>query len=414
MVGNPQQVAKSTREVMKMSLVDGVCRTWFGYTCRRTACLYLVHIQSASHALSCVSFRNEKPLFCSHFFTPSRDSEMSAAIMAAHRTGLPLHYSTSRPRLPRRPANPTVGMARRTRVHRLIEDQGVVLMPGCYDALSAAIVQKAGFAAGFISGYALSASLLGKPDFGLLTPPEMAATARSVCAAAPLIPIIADADTGGGNALNVQRTVKDLIAAGAAGCFLEDQAWPKKCGHMRGKQVIPAEEHAAKIASARDAIGNSDFFLVARTDARATSAKTGLSDAIARVNLYMEAGADACFVEAPRDDDELKEIGKEIGRHTKGYRVCNMIGGGVTPLHTPKELKEMGFHLIMHLLTALYASARTVVDVLKSFKEKGTTRADLDKMATFEEFNQLVSLESWFELEPRYSNLRSAVGVNSR
>ncbi|XP_010535323.1 PREDICTED: carboxyvinyl-carboxyphosphonate phosphorylmutase, chloroplastic-like, partial [Tarenaya hassleriana] len=127
-----------------------------------------------------------------------------------------------------RSVNPTARM--QTRFHRLIEDQGIVLMPGCYDALSAAIVQQTGFSAGFISGYAVSASLLGKPDFGLLTPPEMAATARSVCASAPKIPIIADADTGGGNALNVQRTIKELIAAGAAGCFLEDQAWPKKCG----------------------------------------------------------------------------------------------------------------------------------------------------------------------------------------
>ncbi|KAG7590418.1 Pyruvate/Phosphoenolpyruvate kinase-like domain superfamily [Arabidopsis suecica] len=301
--------------------------------------------------------------------------------------------------------NPTARI--QTRIHRLIEEQGIVLMPGCYDALSAAIVQQTGFSAGFISGYALSASLLGKPDFGLLTPPEMAATARSVCASAPSIPIIADADTGGGNALNVQRTVKDLIAAGAAGCFLEDQAWPKKCGHMRGKQVIPAEEHAAKIASARDAIGDSDFFLVARTDVRATSAKSGLEDAIARVNLYMEAGADASFVEAPRDDDELKEIGKR----TKGYRVCNMIEGGVTPLHTPEELKEMGFHLIVHPLTALYASARALVDVLKTLKENGSTRDHLQKMATFEEFNSLVDLDSWFELEGRYSNLRNALGT---
>ncbi|KAJ4841692.1 hypothetical protein Tsubulata_002100 [Turnera subulata] len=292
-----------------------------------------------------------------------------------------------------------------TRMHRLIEDQGIVLMPGCYDALSAAIVQNTGFSAGFISGYALSASLLGKPDFGLLTPPEMAATARMVCAAAPLIPIIADADTGGGNALNVQRTIKDLIASGAAGCFLEDQAWPKKCGHMRGKQVIPAEEHAAKIASARDAIGDSDFFLVARTDARATSAKTGLSDAISRANLYMDAGADACFVEAPRDDEELKEI----GRKTKGYRVCNMIEGGVTPLHTPEELKSMGFHLIVHPLTALYASAHALLDVLKTLKENGTTRDHLEKMATFQDFNQLVNLESWFELEARYSRIKNNV-----
>ncbi|XP_010270379.1 PREDICTED: carboxyvinyl-carboxyphosphonate phosphorylmutase, chloroplastic-like [Nelumbo nucifera] len=304
-------------------------------------------------------------------------------------------------------AYPMVRM--RTRIHRLIEEQGIVLMPGCYDALSAAIVQKTGFSAGFISGYALSASRLGKPDFGLLTPPEMAETARFVCAAAPLIPIIADADTGGGNALNVQRTVQDLIAAGAAGCFLEDQAWPKKCGHMRGKQVIPAEEHAAKIASARDAIGDSDFFLVARTDARATSSKTGLSEAISRANLYMEAGADACFVEAPRDDSELREI----GRQTKGYRVCNMLEGGVTPLHTPEELKEIGFHLIVHPLTTLYASARATIDVLKALKETGTTRDRLHKMATFEEFNQLVSLESWFDLEARYSNFKVGAAVKS-
>lgn len=290
----------------------------------------------------------------------------------------------------------------KTRIQKAIEEDGIVLMPGCYDALSAAIVQKTGFSTGFISGYAVSASFLGKPDIGLLTPPEMAAAARSICAAAPLIPIIADADTGGGNALNVQRTIRDLIAAGAAGCFLEDQAWPKKCGHMRGKQVIPAEEHAAKIAAAKDAIGDADFFLVARTDARATSSEKGLADAIARVNLYMEAGADASFVEAPRDDDELKEIGCK----TKGYRVCNMLEGGTTPLHTPEELKGMRFHLIVSPLTTLYASARALIDILKTLKDKGTTRGHLDQLATFEEFNQLVSLDSWYELEARFSQVK--------
>ncbi|GLJ55532.1 hypothetical protein SUGI_1192700 [Cryptomeria japonica] len=291
---------------------------------------------------------------------------------------------------------------KKSRIQKAIEEEGIVEMPGCYDALSAIIVERTGFSAGFISGYAVAASLLGKPDIGILTPPEMAAAARSICAAAPLIPIIADADTGGGNALNVQRTIRDLIAAGAAGCFLEDQAWPKKCGHMRGKQVIPIEEHAAKIAAARDAIGDSDFFLVARTDARAISAKNGLADAIARVNLYMEAGADASFVEAPRSDYELKEIGSK----TKGYRVCNMLEGGVTPLHTPEELKEMGFHLIVHPLTTLYASARALIDILKFLKDKGTTRDHLDKLASFKEFNQLVDLDSWFELESRYSQVK--------
>ncbi|KAF3781728.1 Carboxyvinyl-carboxyphosphonate phosphorylmutase [Nymphaea thermarum] len=315
----------------------------------------------------------------------------------------------------RRPASMSSAAApgkKQTRIQRLIEEEGIVLMPGCYDALSAAIVQKSGFSAGFISGYALSASLLGKPDFGLLTPPEMAEKARFICASAPNIPIIADADTGGGNALNVQRTVQDLIAAGAAGCFLEVLFYELlHCASISDNfynaKVIPAEEHAVKIASARDAIGNADFFLVARTDARATSAKNGLSEAIARANLYMEAGADACFVEAPRDINELKEI----GHHTKGYRVCNMLEGGVTPLHTPQELKEMGFHLIVHPLTTLYASARAMIDVLKALKEKGTTRDHLNSLATFEEFNQLIELESWFELESRYSKIKSSASI---
>lgn len=290
-----------------------------------------------------------------------------------------------------------------TRIHKIIEEKGSLLLPGCYDSLSAMIIEKSGFDGAFISGYATSASLLGKPDFGLLTPPEMVANARFICAATTKIPIIVDADTGGGNSLNVQRTVRELIAAGAAGCFLEDQVWPKRCGHMRGKQVIPAEEHAQKIAAARDAIGDSDFFLVARTDARATSKMYGLEDAISRANLYMEAGADASFVEAPRDDGELIEIGKR----TNGLRVCNMLEGGVTPLHTPDELKEMGFQLIVHPLTSLYAVTRAMVDVLKELKENGTTKAILPQLATFQEFNELIGLEDWFELEKRYSTPRT-------
>ncbi|WZY98500.1 hypothetical protein YC2023_070829 [Brassica napus] len=320
-------------------------------------------------------------------------------------------------------AYPSVRM--QSRVHRLIEEQGAVLIPGVYDALSAAIVQQTGFSAALISGYALSASILGKPDFDRRRWQQQLDRFVPLLQAYPSLQM--QANTGGGNALNVQRTVKDLIAAGAAGCFLEDQAWPKRCGHMRGKEVlvslssfapnktqrmqmvIPAEEHAAKIASARDAIGDSDFFLIARTDARALSAKTGLSDAIDRANLYMEAGADASFVEAPRDDDELKEIGKR----TKGYRLCNMLEGGRTPLHTPDELKEMGFHLIAHPLTSLYASTRALVDVLKILKEKGTTKDHLEKMITFEEFNRLVNLGEWYELETKYSNLRNALGTNN-
>ncbi|KAG6520044.1 hypothetical protein ZIOFF_017074 [Zingiber officinale] len=289
---------------------------------------------------------------------------------------------------------------RKTRMHRLVEEEGCVLLPGIFDALSASVLQSAGFKAGFVSGYAVSASRLGMPDIGLLTPPEMADAARAICAAAPNVVFIVDADTGGGNALNVQRTVKDIMATGAGGLFLEDQVWPKKCGHMQGKQVIPAEDHAAKIAAAREAIGDADFFLVARTDARATAG--GLNEAIARANLYMEAGADACFVEAPRSDDEMREVCKR----TNGFRAANMLEGGFTPLHTPQELKEMGFHLVLHSTTAVYASARALIDTLKVLKEEGTSRDHLHKLTTFEEFNSLIGLKEYNETGARFEKFK--------
>ncbi|KAF3791770.1 Carboxyvinyl-carboxyphosphonate phosphorylmutase [Nymphaea thermarum] len=332
-----------------------------------------------------------------------RAADISAAIGSENAFGRRSFCSNS--------SDPPAG--RSTRIQQIIEKEGVALLPGCYDALSAAIVQKVGFSAGFISGYSVSAARLGKPDIGLMTPPEMAEAARTICSTVRDIPFIADADTGGGNSLNVQRTVKDLIAAGAAGCFLEDQAWPKKCGiessssqcHMRGKQVIPAEEHAAKIAAARDAIGDSDFFLIARTDARAISEKYGLSEAISRANLYMEAGADACFVDAPRSDDELREI----ARRTNGFRVVNMIEGGVTPLHTQEELKEMGFHIILHSTTTLYTTARALMDMLQKMKESGSSKDHLDKLASFAEFNRLINIESYFAKEAHFAEYKNAL-----
>ncbi|MEW5301814.1 MAG: hypothetical protein WDW36_004649 [Sanguina aurantia] len=264
-------------------------------------------------------------------------------------------------------------------------------MPGCYDALSAKMLAKAGHKSAFVSGYAVSASLLGEPDLGLLTPPEMARKASQISASIPSIPVIVDADTGGGNVLNVQRTVRQLIAAGCKGCFLEDQQWPKRMGHMRNKEIIGMDDFAAKVYAARDAIGDSDFFLVARTDARGTSAKYGLEDAITRANLYMDAGADASFVEAPRSDEELAQIGAQ----TKGPRVCNMLEGGVTPLHTPEELRAMGFHLVVYPLAGLYSATRA-----RCWTRTGPSPAraprggDLSKLAHFSEFNELIGLEA--------------------
>lgn len=286
-------------------------------------------------------------------------------------------------------------MARPTRIQAAIDRDGVVLMPGCYDTLSARILKHTGFAAGFISGYSVSAAHLGQPDVGLLTTVEMAQVARHVCAAADPVPIIVDADTGGGNPLNVQRTIRDLIAAGAAGCFLEDQLWPKKCGHMRGKRVIPKHESVQKVRAARDAIGDADFFLVTRTDARQA---VDVEDAIDRINAYMEAGADASFVEAPLNDEELRRVAAE----TPGPRVANMLEGGVTPLHTPEELRDLGFQLIVHPLTPLYAATRAMLDIFAHLKAHGTTRDVLDRLATFDEFNRLVELDAIYATEDRY------------
>jgi len=181
-----------------------------------------------------------------------------------------------------------------SRVKKILDQVGTLAFPGVYDTLSAKLAEKAGFPMGFISGYSVSATAIGEPDFGLLTQTEIVDQARRVCGSVS-IPIIVDADTGYGNPLNVVRTVRELIAAGAGGCFLEDQVWPKKCGHMRGKRVIERELYIQKIRAAVDARRDDDFFIVARTDAEQM---LGLDEAIARVEEARAAGADASFVEA--------------------------------------------------------------------------------------------------------------------
>ncbi len=220
-----------------------------------------------------------------------------------------------------------------------------LVFPGVYDALGTKLVERAGFPLTFISGYSVAATQLGLPDFGYVTQTEMVAIAKRVCGSVE-IPIIIDADTGYGNALNVIRTVQELIGAGAAGMFLEDQVWPKRCGHMKGKRVIPVEEQVQKIKAAIDARGDGDFFLVARTDARQVN---GLDDAIHRCLRYKDAGADALFVEAPQSQDELAYISRELPPPL----VANMLEGGVTPLLNREELAALGFQLVVCPLTAL-------------------------------------------------------------
>jgi 2-methylisocitrate lyase-like PEP mutase family enzyme len=271
-----------------------------------------------------------------------------------------------------------------------------VLMPGVYDAITARIAARLGFDIVFISGYSVSAARLGEPDFGFLTESEMADAARSVTRVSNA-PVIVDADTGYGNAVNTMRTVSDFQDAGAAGVFLEDQVWPKKCGHFQGKQVIPTAEHAAKIKAAADARGERDLFIVARTDARQP---LGLDEAIQRCLAYKEAGADALFVEAPQSVEELEQIARELPPPL----VANMIERGVTPHLSRQELKDLGFQLIVCPLAALYAATKAAVKVLTELKERETTAALYDELTTFDEFGELVELSKRYEDEAKYTS----------
>ena len=278
---------------------------------------------------------------------------------------------------------------------RRILARDTCVMPGVFDALSARIAADAGFEVIFISGYSVSAVTLAEQDFGYISLPNIAEAARRVCDVAD-VPVIVDADTGYGNPLNVAHTVKQLQAAGAAGMFLEDQLWPKKCGHMRGKKVIPAGDHAQKIKAAVDARGKKDFFIVARTDARQVN---GLADAIKRCEAYKRAGADALFVEAPRSIDELKTIAKELPPPL----VANMLERGVTPQLSREQLKDLGFQMIVCPLSILFAYAKVAKEIVTNLRKEGSTLAQVEKLMSFDEFNQLVRLDSKYAAEKRYA-----------
>ena len=282
----------------------------------------------------------------------------------------------------------------KTRVHDVLETGGSLVFPGVYDALSAKMAERVGFKLAFVSGYAVSATHLGEPDMGLLTQSEIVDRARRICRSVS-IPIIVDADTGYGNPLNVIRTVNELIDAGAAGCFLEDQVWPKKCGHMRGKKVVDRDEYLEKIKAAIDTRGDHDFFIVARTDALAA---VDLNEAVARVEAARTAGADATFIEAPRSLDELMQIGRRAPKPT----VANMIEQGKTPVLPHSTLAELGFQLVLYPLTGLYASVKALETVYGTLLEQGTTQGHEDRLIAFEDFNELIGVDEKFALAERF------------
>ena len=277
----------------------------------------------------------------------------------------------------------------------LAQDRPLVL-GGVYDGLSARIADRTGFEVLFMGGFSVAATLLGEPDFGYLTQTEMADTARRVCRLTAR-PVLVDADTGYGNALNVRRTVELFHAAGAAGLFLEDQVWPKRCGHMRGKRVVERGEWLGKLRAVLDMRPERDLFLVARTDARAA---VSLAEAIARGQAARDLGADAVFIEAPESVAELEQIARAI----PGPKVANMVEHGKTPLLSPDELHALGFDLIVTPLAALLAAARALQETYALLQARGTLRDHLDRLLPFDAFNELVELDRHYALEKRYTS----------
>ncbi len=270
-----------------------------------------------------------------------------------------------------------------------------LVLGGVYDGITTRLAHAAGFKAMFVGGFSVAASLLGEPDFGYLTQTEMSAAAQRICRLTDR-PVLVDADTGYGNALNVLRTVELYHSAGAAGLFLEDQVWPKRCGHMRGKQVVEAEEWLAKLRAVKENPWGFDLFLVARTDARAVA---GLDEAIRRAQLAHEMGADATFIEAPESVAELERIGREV----PGVKVANMLEFGRTPLLPARELATLGFQLIVNPLSALLASAAAIRSVYNRLREDGTLAGHLPQLLPLQDWYDLVKLAEHYELAERFA-----------
>ncbi len=280
-------------------------------------------------------------------------------------------------------------------IRKLLQNKSKPLViPGVYDAIGAKIVEKVGFEAMFQTGYGTSATLLGMPDYGFIGSTETVDNARRICHAVS-VPVIVDADTGYGNALTVDKLVRELETAGASGIFLEDQKWPKRCGHMKGKEVIPKDEYAEKLQAALDARSDKDFIIVARTDARATE---GLDKAIERGLFYKKIGADAIFIEAPKTIQEMQKIGNSINAPL----VANMIEGGATPISSKSKLHSMGFKIILYPLSVLFSNTFATFQTLEELKRFGITKKSKKRMVNFDQFNEIVELSKYTNLEKRY------------
>lgn len=276
----------------------------------------------------------------------------------------------------------------------LLKGPEILIAPGAHNAFTAKIIEQAGFKAVYMTGSGAAMDLLGLPDLGFLSMTEMVTHARNIVQATSR-PVIADADTGFGNALNVARTVREYERAGVAGLHIEDQVAPKRCGHFPGKEVISREEMIGKVKAALDARRDQDLMIIARTDARAV---LGIEEAIKRGIAYSRAGADMIFVEAPESVEELRLIARSI----PAPAMANMSEGGKTPLLSAKELEEMGFRLVIYPRSAAGAAAKAIQELMAVLKRDGTTEKYLDRIISFEGRNRITGLAFYQEMEKKY------------
>ena len=281
-----------------------------------------------------------------------------------------------------------------TRLRQMLAAPGIIVAPGAYDGFSARLIEAAGYEAVYMTGAGTAASHLGQPDLGLATLTEMANHASHLAACVSL-PVIADADTGYGNVLNVVRTVREYERAGVAALHLEDQVAPKKCGHIAGKQVIPTAEFCDKIRAASEYRTDPDFVIIARTDARAV---TGLEDAIERSNRYAEAGADVIFFEAPQTVEEIERV----ARHVKAPLLANMVQGGRTPSVKVSELQRLGFKIVIFPAVCMAAAVQAMERALVHLREKETDWHDGPVLGPMDIFKR-VGFDWWHAVEQKFA-----------
>lgn len=281
----------------------------------------------------------------------------------------------------------------------IFKEQELVVAPGAFDAYSAVLIEQAGFPVAYMSGGCVTHSLLGKPDIGYLSQAEMLMSVRNISGAIN-IPLVCDGDNGYGGPLQVMRTIEGYIKGGAAAIQMEDQVMPKRCGFMKGKEIISKADAVAKIRAAAHARNqfDPDFVIIARTDAVAVN---GIEDAIDRANAYRGAGADVIYVEAPHSREMMDRIGKEVDCN---WLMTIHVEGGVTPMFSNSELIELGFKFIIYPASLIFAVSKTMQDMLAKFKQEGTTKSYHSMMLDFSSVNDILNLDQIRALEQSFSS----------